>query len=98
MVFRRSAFLIGLVKWALHPASRLLATASGCGKPVSAMIGVGGILFSFSDCLRALVPAETSITGTHISVITRSYRWALNFSTLMAAFSAGSTRQAAACR
>src|SRR5881628_1950844 len=57
MAFSRVAFFIGLVRWAVHPASRLFWISSLKANAESAMIGVGGRPVSFSHCLIALVAA-----------------------------------------
>src|SRR6266571_2072456 len=57
IAFSRIAFLIGLVRWAVHPASRLFRISSCKANAESAMIGVGGRPISFSHCLIFLVAA-----------------------------------------
>src|SRR2546427_4186000 len=57
IAFSRIAFLIGLVRWAVHPASRLFWISSCKANAESAMIGVGGRPTSFSHCLIFLVAA-----------------------------------------
>src|SRR5437016_3427219 len=90
IAFSRIAFLIGLVRWAVHPASRLFWISSCKANAESAMIGVGGRPVSFSHCLIFLVAAYPSTTGICMSIKTRSNLRALNFATAMAPLSARS--------